>query len=66
MKLDADRSRTALALAALYFGSTSIHALEVHGGAVLAPVFALLGLWLALAAASDVMATVDDTATVAA
>jgi hypothetical protein len=49
-----DALRNACALAALYFGTTSIYAIEVH--ASIAQVFALVGLWLALFAVLDMHA----------
>lgn len=56
MTHDPDTPRIACSLAALYFGSTSLHALDVPGGEPLAPVFALIGLLLALVAAADELA----------
>jgi hypothetical protein len=60
MTLDPDTPRIACSLAALYFGSTSLHALDAPGGQVIAPALALIGLWLALIAAADTFAFVRE------
>jgi hypothetical protein len=52
-----DRLRNACALAALYFGAAGIYASDPASGALqLAPLLALVGLWLSLASALDILA----------
>ena len=63
---DPDRARNGCTVAALYFGATSIYALDpsVRGDHAPAIGFALIGLWFALAAAADIFSGVSDDATV--
>lgn len=58
MTRDPDFARNTFAVAALYFGWTSMYALDPIGGpaAAIAIMFALIGLWFALAACFDELA----------
>jgi hypothetical protein len=59
MMLDADRAKNVCALLALYFAFCTLYALDpyVMAGGLAATVFGLIGLWFALVAAFDVLAT---------
>ena len=61
-----DLARNACAVVALDFGGTSIYALDPSVGCdhVAATVFALIGLWFALAAAADAFIPVSNDAVV--